>query len=240
MRTLFSIFIWIYWTACILFFFLVVLLLYLLTLPIDRFNTIPNKALKGLAWVMMRPVPGWSFTIRGTHTGKIGKPTLVIANHQSFLDMPLSYLLPWNMKWVAKRSLFRIPLFGWMIFMTGHVGIDRHSLRSVKRLDKLVKPIREGIPGMIFPEGTRTEDGKLKPFKKGAFVLAKEYNLQVLPLVLEGGYQAMPAGTWRLMPGQHFDIAVLDPLDPDDFDSAEELKQHAYRLIEKELHAIRS
>lgn len=221
-------------------FFMIVLLLYLLTFPFDRFNTIPNQALKGLAWIMMRPVPGWSFTIRGAEREKISKPTLVVANHQSFLDMPLSYLLPWNMKWVAKRSLFHIPLFGWIVFMTGHIGIDRRSLRSVKKLDKLVTPIQAGIPGMIFPEGTRTEDGELEPFKNGAFVLAKEYNLQVLPLVLEGGYRAMPPGSWKVKPGQHFTLTVLDPLDPRAFESAEGLKQEAHRLINQELRSIRS
>src|SRR5699024_3609185 len=98
-------------------------LLYLLTFPFDRFNVIPNRVLKGLAWMMMRVNPGWAVDISGIDPAKIAEPTIVIANHQSFLDLPLLYLLPWRMKWVAKTGLFRIPTFGWIIFMTGQLGI---------------------------------------------------------------------------------------------------------------------
>src|SRR5699024_8253803 len=100
-KILFSIILWIYWAVCISFFFFLVSLLYLLTFPVDRFNVIPNRVLKGLAWMMMRVNPGWSVDISGIDPAKIAEPTIVIANHQSFLDLPLLYLLPWRMKWVA-------------------------------------------------------------------------------------------------------------------------------------------
>lgn len=221
-------------------FFVLVSLAFLLTYFFDRYRTTPNLLLKGLALMMMKVNPGWNFHINNADDNKIKEPTIVVANHQSFLDMPLSYLLPWRMKWVAKKSLFRIPILGWIIAMTGHIAIDRHSLRSVKLLDKLVEPIKEGIPGMIFPEGTRTEDGELQSFKSGAFVLARQYNFKVLPVVLDGGYDAMPAGSWRVSPKQQFSISVLEPLNPNDFASAEELKAGASRAIEKELNRIRN
>lgn len=236
MRTLFSIVLWIYWTVCIVAFLLIVTLLFLLTFPFDRFRQIPNKAVKGLAFVMMRANPCWHFDIQGASGDKINRPTIVVANHQSFLDMPLAYMLPWNMKWLAKKSLLRIPLLGWIISMTGHIGIDRHSRRSVKKLDKLVSPIKSGIPAMIFPEGTRTMDGELKSFKNGAFVLAKQYNFRVLPVVLKGGYEAMPAGSWKVKARQRFTIAVLDPLNPEEFESAEDLKKSAFEQIRAELN----
>ncbi len=238
MRTIFSILMWIYWTTCFFFFFLVVLLLFLFTSPFDRYRRIPNKALGGLAWAMIKINPGWKFTVRGADRNKVSEPTLVVANHQSFLDMPMTYLLPWNMKWVSKKSLFRIPVLGWIIAMTGHIAIDRRSRRSVKKLDKLVEPIKNGIPGMIFPEGTRTVDGSLKSFKNGAFVLSKEYNLKVLPIVLSGGYRAMTPGTWKFNPRQHFTISVLDPLNPEDFDDFRELRNKTRECIKKELDAI--
>ena len=235
MRTLFSIFIWLYWTLCIVTFFVIVCVLYLLTFPFDRFNQIPNKTLKGLARAMLLVNPGWDFDIRGADAEKVNQPTIVIGNHQSFLDLPLLYLLPWNMKWVAKKSLFKIPILGWIIFMTGQIAIERYSLKSVKKLDKLVQPIQKGIPGMIFPEGTRTEDGNLKSFKNGAFLMAKRYNFNLLPVVHNGGYDAMPTGSWRVNPKQVFKISVLDPIHSDDYDSLEELKETAYRKINSEL-----
>lgn len=237
MKTLFSIIIWIFWAVCIIGFFLVVSFLYLLTLPFDRFNTIPNKSLKGLAWIMLKVNPGWHVSIQGGDVRKISQPTIVIANHQSFLDLPLLYLLPWTMKWVAKKSMFRIPIFGWIIYMTGQLGIDRRSMRSAKKLDALVTPVKAGIPAMIFPEGTRSNTGELQDFKNGAFKLAREYNFNILPVVLKGGREAMPRGEWRVAPRQNFVISVLDPIDITHFKSVTELKDHAFSLIQKELNA---
>ena len=240
MRTLFSIFVWIYWTICIVTSFVIVSLLYLLTFPFDRYNQIPNRTLKGLARSMLMINPGWEFNIEGADAGKVSRPTIVIANHQSFLDLPLLYLLPWSMKWVAKKSLFKIPILGWIIFMTGQIAIERYSLKSVKKLDYLVQPIQNGIPGMIFPEGTRTEDGNLKSFKNGAFLMAKRYNFNLLPIVHNGGYEAMPTGSWKIKPRQTFKISVLDPIDPRNFESLEEIKEAAYHNIERELERLQS
>jgi 1-acyl-sn-glycerol-3-phosphate acyltransferase len=187
---------------------------------------------------MLKLNPGWTFEIRGADHSKIPHPTIVVANHQSFLDMPLIYLLPWSMKWVAKKSLFRIPILGWIIYMTGHLGIDRKSMRSVKKLDKLVEPIQEGIPAMIFPEGTRTQTGDLKAFKNGAYKMAKQYNFNILPIVLHGGYQAMPSGEWRLNFQQHFVLSVLEPIAATEFGTESELKNAVFTLIERELKSL--
>lgn len=240
MRVISSIFIWIYWALCIITFFAVTFVVYLLTFPFDRYRKMPNRVLKGLAWLMLKINPGWDIDFKGAHPQKIKQPTIVVANHQSFLDLPLLYLLPWTMKWVAKRDLFKIPIFGWIIFMTGHLGIDRRHISSVKELDKLIEPIKGGIPGMIFPEGTRTDDGNLMRFKTGAFKMAKRYKLNILPIVLEGSYEAMPPGNWTVSPNQKFTISVLEPVAPHDFDTEDELKAHIYTLIEQELKAIRS
>jgi len=187
---------------------------------------------------MLAVNPGWDFIVEGAEADKVTKPTIVIANHQSFLDLPLFYLLPWSMKWVAKKSLFKIPILGWIIFMTGQIAIERYSLKSVKKLDYLVQPIQNGIPGMIFPEGTRTEDGNLKAFKNGAFLMAKRYNFNLLPIVHNGGYEAMPSGSWRIDPRQTFRISVLDPIDPQEFENTEEIKETAYLKIERELERL--
>lgn len=240
MRTLFGIVTWIYWAFCILFFFMIVSLLFLLTFPFDSYHRIPNKALRGLGWMMLKLNPGWSFDIRGADPKKVSEPTIVVANHQSFMDLPLSYLLPWTMKWVAKKDLFKIPVFGWIIYMTGHIRIDRQSMRSAKVLDRLVEPIKNGIPGMIFPEGTRTTTGDLKPFKNGAFKLAKRYNFNILPIVLDGGQQAMPSGDWRVGWRQHFTISVLDPVSSDQYETEKELKEAVFTLIEQELTSLQT
>jgi 1-acyl-sn-glycerol-3-phosphate acyltransferase len=240
MKTVFSILLWIYWAVCIITFFFVVCVLYLITLPFDTFHEYPNKVLRALGWLMLKPNPGWEFEITGADLQKVSEPTIVVANHQSFLDLPLSYLLPWTMKWVAKKELFKIPVLGWIIYMTGHLAIDRQSMRSAKKLDKLVQPVQQGIPAMIFPEGTRTQTGNLKPFKNGAFKLAKRYNFNVLPIVLNGGYQSMPPGSWKADYKQKFTVSVLDPVAADNFKTEKELKDKVYSLIETKLDKLQA
>lgn len=239
MRTVFSILIWLYWAFCIMLFCVVITILFLLTFPFDRFKTIPNRAVGWMARMMLKINSLWSFDIRGADSSKIERPTIVVANHQSFLDLPLLYLLPWKMKWVAKKSLFRIPVFGWIIYMTGQIGIDRQSRRSVKKLDKLVEPMQAGIPGMIFPEGTRSEDGELGVFKNGAFVLAERYNFNILPVVLYGSGQAMPVGNWKIKSRQKFVVSVLDPIDTRQFGSVNNVKNRTFKMIESELAKLK-
>lgn len=240
MQKFLSALVWIYWFFCFLFFLILVVVLFVFTFPFDRHKKIPNKALNGLGWMVLKPIPTWKFEINGADTQKISEPVLVVSNHQSFLDMPLLYLLPWSMKWVAKKSLLKVPFLGWLIAMTGQVMIDRKSLLSAKKMDDLVEPIRAGIPGMIFPEGTRTDDGSLKPFRNGAFALAKKYNFNILPIAHTGGYNAMPVGSWMFNFNQHFTISVLEPIDANDFDDKSVLKQEVYTQIEKELTKIKS
>lgn len=238
MNTIFSILLWIYWAICIISCFLMVFIVYLLTALFDRYNRIPNKLVQWLAWVMMKANPGWKITVQGADRRKIAKPTIVIANHRSFLDMPLMYLLPWRMKWVAKNDLFKIPIFGWIIYMTGHLGIDRASARSARKLDKLVEPIRQGIPAMIFPEGTRHTSTELGRFKNGAFRLAKRYGFQILPVAIYGSDKAMPPGSWKIAPKQTFTVSVLEPIPSDRFESKEELRQHAHSMLHREMKRL--
>lgn len=240
MRTIWGTLIWLYWAICIISFFFIVALLYLITFPFDRFHQIPNKVLAGLAGMMLRLNPGWDFEIKGADSEKVSRPTIVVANHQSFLDLPLLYLLPWSMKWIAKKDLFKIPIFGWIIYMTGQIAIDRQSMRSAQKIDKLVAPVKNGIPAMIFPEGTRTSDGEIHPFKNGAFKLAKRYNFNILPLVVDGGHQAMPRGEWRPACRQTFQISVMEPLLPEQHADEQELKEAAFMLMTNELSSIRS
>lgn len=240
MQNFLSALIWVYWFFCFLLFLVIAVLLFIVSFAFDPYRKIPNKALKGLGWLMLKPIPTWSFRIKGDDKFKIKQPVLIVSNHQSFLDMPLLYLLPWQMKWVAKKSLLKIPFLGWIIAMTGQVMIDRTSLRSASKMDALVEPIRQGIPGMVFPEGTRTRDGSLLPFRNGAFSLAKKYNFHILPVVHNGGYSAMPGGSWKFNFNQHFTVSVLNPVDPAEFENVEVLKNQIYHQIRTELINLQS
>lgn len=192
-----------------------------------------------MAKAMMKASPGWKVNIKGTEKFDKEVPTIFIANHQSFLDMALAYHLPWQMKWVSKRSLALIPIMGWLVWLTGHLTINRKSKSALKRLSNLVQPLRDKVPVMIFPEGTRSMDGEMKRFKNGAFLLALEYGFNLQPMVLEGGYNAMKSGSKVVNPKVDFHISILDPIKTTEFEDLDTLKDYAHQLIASELKSIR-
>jgi 1-acyl-sn-glycerol-3-phosphate acyltransferase len=240
MRTVLSILLWSYWTVCYIFCLLIILILFAFTWPFDRYRKIPNKALKLLAWMILKPIPTWRFNILGADSIKVNQPTIVMANHQSFLDIPLLYLLPWNMKWVVKKSMRKIPVLGWMISMTGHIPIDRSKMLSVRSIDGLIEPVKKGIPGMIFPEGTRSRDGNVQSLKRGAFRIAAQFDFQILPVVIKGGFKAMPPGSWKFRFHTTFVVSVLEPVKLSDFDDVKGLREYIQQSFKKELANVQA
>lgn len=193
-----------------------------------------------MAWFMMKASSGWRIETTGLENYNADIPTIFIGNHQSFLDMALVYLLPWQMKWVSKRSLSFIPIMGWMVFLTGHLTINRSSKSALKKLSNLVKPLKDKVPVMIFPEGTRSKDGNVKAFKNGAFLLALEYGFNIQPIVIDGGNDALKSGSGIVNPNVNFKISVLEPIHSTSFKDLNTLKSHCFELISEELSRIRS
>ena len=240
MKTLFSIFLWSYFVVLFAVFFILILIAFIFTFPFDRYRKIPNRILSVMARLMIKASPKWNIKIEGESKFNPEKPTVFIANHQSFLDMALTYHLPWQMKWVSKRSLAFIPVMGWLVWLTGHLTINRKSKSALKKLDNLVQPLKDLVPVMIFPEGTRTLDGELKRFKNGAFLLAHEYGFDIQPMVLNGGHIAMKSGSKIVEPVVDFTISILNPISTKEFDDINTLKDHAHQLIAKEVKRIRA
>ena len=239
MRLLFSIFVFTYFSFLFLTFFIIISIVFLLTFPFDRYRKAPNFTLSIMARFMMKASPWWKMSFEGEEKFDPSKPTIFVCNHQSFLDMAFIYHLPWKMKWVSKRSLTYIPVMGWLVWLTGHLTINRSSKTALKKLDNLVAPLKDLVPVMIFPEGTRTMDGKLKPFKNGAFLLAKEHGFRIQPMVIDGGYHAMPPGSGLLNPKVNFKLKVLDVIESEDFEDMKSLKDHTYQLMKEELQKLK-
>lgn len=124
-------------------------------------------------------------------------PYVFMCNHQSALDIyALLAGLPVSFKWIAKRQLFAIPVFGWAIKKAGYISIDRENAReALKAIEEASKRIREGANIIIFPEGTRSADGKLLPFKKGGFTLALRAMVPVVPIGIYGSSALQPKGS---------------------------------------------
>lgn len=130
-------------------------------------------------------------------------PCVFVANHQSWFDIPaLVVVLPGSIRFLAKKELGRVPLFGRALRAAGHIEIDRHDLGSaVEAYRGAAEEIRMGLSAMVFAEGTRSRDGRLLPFKKGPFVLAIVARVPVVPVYVEGGREVLPRGSLRPRPG---------------------------------------
>ena len=153
-----------------------------------------------------------------------GRAYLFISNHVSNLDPPvIASLLGRHIAIIAKQELFKIPLFGRAMRAAGFVAVNRASRRSaVESVGNAVHVLQSGLGMLAFPEGTRSSNGKLLPFKKGPFQLAMEAGVPVVPITIVGSHEAWPKGSMALHAGEivvHFHA----PIDPRQFASKEAL-----------------
>jgi 1-acyl-sn-glycerol-3-phosphate acyltransferase len=174
----------------------------------------PGRWVRRLGRVTSRLTPLWSFSIEGAAPPDIAsRAYVVVANHLSHVDPFLLSSLPWDMRWVAKEELFKTPLAGWILTLGGDVPLRRGSGESVRAmLDGCREALDGGLSVMLFPEGTRSRDGALQPFKDGAFELAVERGAPVLPVAIAGTERCMQKGSSRL--GRARAIArILEPME---------------------------
>ncbi len=131
-------------------------------------------------------------------------PVIYAVNHGSVLDIPVLFAhLPGSFRIMHKRSLYLLPLIGLYLYSGGHIGIDRgKAFRARKSLDEAARRIAAGTSVAAFPEGTRSADGSVRPFKKGSFVLAIQAGVPVVPVSLSGVQRVAPRGLFRLRPGE--------------------------------------
>lgn len=155
--------------------------------------------LHGLARLWGRSIL-WVSGIRvhasGIDRDDLKQSCIFMSNHQSNFDIPVLYAaLPVKFQWLAKAELFKIPIFGRSMRRVGYISIDRSDRRSAfKSLARAAQTIRDGASVMIFPEGTRSKNGVLLPFKKGGFVLAVDAGAPIYPIIIRGTHEIMPKG----------------------------------------------
>lgn len=160
-----------------------------------------------------------------------------MCNHQSLFDIPILFDVLWNyhMRFVAKESLFRIPIYGKALGNAGHISMNRENRRAAMRsLDEAVAAAHSGISPLIFPEGTRNPDlSKLMDFKVGGMVLALKCGLPVAPLVMEGTGKLLPKGKRFFNPDQLVRLRALPPVDPAAYTikDREQFKDDMYALM---------
>ena len=132
-----------------------------------------------------------------------GQRYIIVANHYSYFDIPCIFAaIPQPIRFMAKVSLFKIPIFGWALARAGFIPIDRQNRRTaVKSFDLAAERIRKGNTIVIFPEEGRTREKKMRPFQRGAFLLALKSEQPIVPVAIDGTYEVFPATRWRVTPG---------------------------------------
>lgn len=151
--------------------------------------------------------------IQGLENLQEGGANILISNHASLLDIPaIVAAVPLPVRFIAKKSLIWFPIFGWFMHFAGHVLIDRDSaVSAVKSLKKAARIMKQGISVVVFPEGTRTPDGDVKEFKRGAFLLALQARAPIVPISISGTYEMLPRTGCCFRPGT-IDLKIGSPI----------------------------
>jgi 1-acyl-sn-glycerol-3-phosphate acyltransferase len=165
------------------------------------------------AWIVAKSM-GLSFSCRGAEKVAPQTSYIVAPNHQSHTDiLALMVMLPLQFHWVVKRELLKIPLFGWALARTGAVALNRADrAESVRKLQQAESKLKRGWSVLIYPEGTRSPDGNIQAFKKGAFMMAVKTGIPILPVTCNGAFKVLPRKTLALRPG-HISVTIGDPVD---------------------------
>jgi len=208
-----SIWAWLVLTSCVLLWFPLMALLRLVTAPFDPGRYAVGYLFRRIGPVMATLNPLWRFRYEGTLPADPRKPYVVVSNHESFADILLISHLPWEMKWLSKAELFRIPVMGWMMRLAGDIPVKRgFGPSAVEAMARCREALARRVSVMIFPEGTRSPTRDMLPFKDGAFRLAVDAGVPILPLAVLGTGSALPKHDWRFNPSRAT-VRVLEPVD---------------------------
>lgn len=197
--------------------FLTAVLIWLLTVLFDRRLVVLHYFSSLWASLYLWTMPAWSVTIRGReHIGK--KTYVVVSNHQSLLDILVAFRIFFPFKWVSKAEIFKLPFIGWNMVLNRYIKLvrgDRESIR--KMLRDCNAALAAGSSVFIFPEGTRSETGVLRPFKPGAFLLAQQNKVPILPIAISGTRDALPKHSLKFHGRHKITAHVLKEIPYEDF-----------------------
>lgn len=187
--------------------------------PFDKKRVVVHKLSKWLTDTVFVFAPGMRRDVIGMENIDPKQAYVVVLNHQSMVDILSIYNLPLVFKWVSKKEVYRIPLVGRLLLMHGDIVINRASAKEAMQLvhSKGKEWLKKGASVSIFPEGTRSKDGEIHNFKAGAFILAKDAGVPILPIVLDGTNTLIRKG-WMINWRNRITIKVLPPI------SAEEVQ----------------
>jgi 1-acyl-sn-glycerol-3-phosphate acyltransferase len=183
------------------------------TAPFDPGRYTVGLWFRRAAVVIVALNPLWHFRTSGWRPRDPRRPYVVVANHESYADIFLISHLPWEMKWLSKAEIMRVPLMGWMMRMAGDIPVHRGDSRSrAASLEGIRDRLSKRVSVMVMPEGTRSPTDQLLPFRDGAFRVAIEMGLPVVPIAVAGTRHAMAKGSFRFNRATA-EARVLEPVE---------------------------
>lgn len=241
MAVAFSLFYWLYAVLSLAVLFAGLVVVYALTVPFDRRRVIIHLYSCAWGYMYVKFHPLWKARFEGREKVPWDHAAVIVANHLSLVDILAIYGLFKPFKWVAKAELFRVPFVGWNMVLNDYVRVVRGERESVKQMMAHSRAhLARGSSLVIFPEGTRSRDGKMLPFKDGAFKLAMESGCPLLPIAIAGSEVALPKHGLIFRQRATIRVRVLDPLDPKAFASPEALKVAARDAIAAAVAELRA
>ena len=229
---------WLFIVVSSLMLFPVALLIWALTVLFDRRLVILHRFTCFWASLYSWLNPAWRVRVEGRERIRPGVAYVMVANHQSLLDILVLFRLFVHFKWVSKIENFRVPAVGWNMSLNRYIKLRRGNRESVERMMRACeRTIADGNSIMMFPEGTRSPDGRLRVFKPGAFTLAQATRAPLLPIILQGTANALPKRGFVLRGRHEIRIRVLDEIPYRTFAdiSVEALTERVRNLIAAEL-----
>ncbi len=208
-------------------------------MPFDRSRRTVHELSRLLVRIFFFIPPFWRQRVIGIEHADPRKSYVIVLNHNTVIDIPALYCIPLNFRWVSKREIFRVPFFGQFLVLHGDICIDRARAAEAKEqmVGKGCRWIRRGASIAVFPEGTRSQDGEMRRFKTGAFALAKEAGVEILPVVLDGTATLIKKNflfNWR----NRITVRVLPPV-PADRVAATEVHELAQQVRGDMVAALR-
>ena len=202
-----------------IFFFLVACIIWCLTRPFDRRLSLLHQFTSFWSSLYLWVMPAWSVKVLDRHKIRKNATYMVVSNHQSQLDILVAFRLFFHFKWVSKAQVFKLPFIGWNMVLNEYIKINRGNKESAeKMMQRCEQTIVSGSSVYFFPEGTRSKNGRIKPFKLGAFIIAQKMKITILPIAINGSKNALPKHSINFHGRHNMRIQVLDEIPYADFE----------------------
>ena len=213
----------------------------LIVAPFDPLRRAVHNFSCSWAYHYLQVNPLWKVEYFGVEQIKPNKSYVIISNHQSLADILTIYGLHRQFKYVSKSDIGKVPFIGWNMKLNQYVFLERGDLKSIKEMMRKCKEwLTKGSSVMLFPEGTRSSDGRMQPFRDGAFKLALDCNVELVPMVIDGTFPILSKESKCLKFKQTIRAVVLPPINPEDFQGRPgAMRAHVFDLMAKTLADLR-